>query len=78
MKSAVEKGKFRIAGGLAIWKGDVEKVKEYFKKDSELTGRKWKILEPGMAERAVKKAQEYYAQVLKEEEKGKKEKETKI
>jgi hypothetical protein len=49
MESAAEKGNFRIAGGLAIWMGNVEKVKEYFGKDSKLTGRKYKILEPGIA-----------------------------
>ena len=49
---------YRIAGGLAIYEGDVEKVKKYFSKYSELTGRKLKILE--IPERAVKKAREYY------------------
>ena len=49
---------YRIAGGLAIYEGDVEKVKKYFSKYSELTGKKLKILE--IPERAVKKAREYY------------------
>ena len=53
-----EKGDYAIAGGLAIYKGDVEKVKEYFSKYAELTGKRLKILE--IPERAVKKAQEYY------------------
>jgi len=75
MDGEAEKGHFMIAGMLAIYAGDVEKVKEYFGKDSELTGRKWKILEPGIAERAVKKAQEYYAVVLKKEEERKRKKE---
>jgi len=49
---------YRIAGGLAIYEGDVEKVKRYFGKYAELTGRKVKILE--IPERAVEKAREYY------------------
>ena len=50
--------KYRIAGGLAIYEGDIEKVKEYFGKYAELTGRSMKILE--IPERAVEKAREYY------------------
>lgn len=63
MEEIVEKGKYAIAGGLAIYKGDVEKVKEYFSKYAEQTGKKLKILE--IPERAVEKAQEYYAKYLK-------------
>ena len=70
MKEATEKGDFFTAGQLAIYKGDVEKVKEYFGKYAELSGRKLKILE--IPERAVKKAQEYYAKSLKEKEGEKK------
>lgn len=58
---------YRIAGGLAIYEGDVSKVKDYFSKYAELTGEKLKILE--VAEEAVKKAQEYYQRYLKEKEK---------
>ena len=65
MEEAVKKGDFRTAGGLAIYTEDIEKVKEYFGKYAELTGRKLKILE--IPERAVKKAQEYYTKCLKEE-----------
>ena len=50
--------KYRIAGGLAIYEGDIEKVKRYFSKYAELTGRSMKILE--IPERAVEKAREYY------------------
>lgn len=56
---------YRIAGGLAIYEGDVAKVKEYFGKYAKLTKRELKILE--VADRAVKKAQEYYKEFLKEE-----------
>lgn len=59
MEEAAEKGSYMTAGGLALYKGDVEKVKEYFR----LTGRKLKILE--IPERAVEKAQEYYAKCPK-------------
>ena len=55
---------YKIAGGLAIYKGDVNKVREYFGKYAKLTGKKLKILEA--AEEAVKKAQEYYQRYLKE------------
>jgi len=49
---------YRIAGGLAIYEGDVEKVKRYFGRYAELTGRSMKILE--IPEHAVEKAREYY------------------
>jgi len=55
---------YRIAGSLAIYEGDVSKVKEYFDKYAKLTGRKLKILE--IAEEAVKKAQEFYQKYLEE------------
>ena len=57
---------YRIAGGLAIYKGDVSKVREYFGKYAKLSGKKLKILE--VTEEAVKKAQEYYQRYLKEKE----------
>jgi len=53
---------YRIAGGLAIYKGDISKVKEYFDKYSKLTGKHLKILE--IPEKVVKKAQEYYEKYL--------------
>jgi len=59
---------YHIAGGLAIFRGDVEKVKQYFGKCKELSpGRNYKILEN--PEKAVQKAQEYYKKYLKEEAK---------
>ena len=66
MEEAAEKGNFMTAGGLAIYEGNVEKVKEYFGKHCELMGVKLKILE--IPERAVKKAQEYYAECPRDEE----------
>jgi len=59
MEEVAEKGDYLAAGGLAIYKADIEKAKEYFR----LTGRKLKILE--IPERAVEKAQEYYAKCPK-------------
>jgi alpha-amylase/alpha-mannosidase (GH57 family) len=58
---------FKIAGGLAIWKGNVQKVKEFFSECKELSGKDYPILKN--PERAVRKAQEYYKKHLKEEEK---------
>jgi len=55
---------YRIAGSLAIYAGDVSKVKECFGKYAKLTGRKLKILE--IVEEAVKKAQEFYQKYLEE------------
>jgi len=57
---------YKIAGGLAIYKGDVDKVKEYFGKYAKITGKRIKILDN--PEKAVKKAQEYYGKYLKKEE----------
>ncbi|MEA2089873.1 MAG: hypothetical protein U9O89_03835 [Thermoproteota archaeon] len=73
MKEAVKKAKgfekqdddvraavwYQVAGGLAIWKGNAKKVKQYFTKCTKLTpNRNYSILEN--TERAVEKAQEYY------------------
>ena len=58
MEEAAERGDYGTAGGLALWKGDLQKVKEYFGKKAEQNGKKLKILE--IPERAIKKAQEYY------------------
>lgn len=55
MDEAAEKGDYMTAGGLALYEGNIAKVKEYF----GLTGKPLKILE--IPERAVDKAQEYYA-----------------
>jgi len=60
---------YKIAGGLAIYEGDVSKVKELFGKYAKLTGKNLKILE--MPDKAVKKAQEYYEKYLKIKQKEK-------
>ena len=59
---------YQTAGGLAIYGGNVAKVKQYFGKCKKLfPNTDYPILE--IPERAVKKAQEYYQKYLKEEEK---------
>ena len=82
MKEAVKKAKdfeksgnlitakmwYETAGGLAIWQGNVKKVKQYFGKCQKLSPDKsYLILK--IPERAVAKAQEYYQKYLKEEKK---------
>lgn len=79
MKEAVEKAKeiekqgdtlrarvwYEIAGGLAIYEGDVKKVKEYFSKCAKLSPNiEYPILKN--TERAVQKAQQYYRKYLVE------------
>ncbi|MFQ5758363.1 MAG: hypothetical protein ACE5IF_01650 [Candidatus Bathyarchaeia archaeon] len=55
---------YETAGGLAIYEGDVKKVKKYFGKCAELSpDRDYTILK--IPERAVSKAQEYYQKHLK-------------
>jgi len=54
---------YGTAGGLAIYEGDVKKVKEYFGKCAELSSdNDYPILK--IPERAVNKAQEYYQKYL--------------
>jgi hypothetical protein len=68
-------GWFRTAGGLAIFKGDVEKVKKFFREWERLSGKKPSILQEGITERALAKAKEYYDKYPegeKEEEKEEK------
>jgi tetratricopeptide (TPR) repeat protein len=56
---------YEVAGGLAIYEGDVEKVKKCFSKCVELSPESsYAILK--IPERAVSKAQEYYQKHLKE------------
>lgn len=54
-----------IAGGLALWKGDVGKVKQHFTKCAELAPEMDYELIAKMAENATAKAQEYYSEFLK-------------
>lgn len=68
-KFAKEKNFYRarvwydIAGGLAIYDGDVKKVVEFFSESQKISGVKYPILDD--AEKAVAKAQEYYKKYLK-------------
>ena len=56
---------YETAGRLAIYEGDVKRVKEYFSKCAELSSeRDYPILKN--PEEAVSKAQEYYKKHLKE------------
>lgn len=59
---------YETAGGLAIYHGNVAKVRKYFGKCEELSNEKYPILK--IPEKAVKKAQEYY-QKHKEEKRRK-------
>lgn len=56
---------YHIAGGLALWKGDVAKVKQYFGKCAKLSQEMDFGLITKIPERAVAKAQEYYGEYLK-------------
>ncbi|HXX88014.1 MAG TPA: hypothetical protein VEH86_06185 [Candidatus Acidoferrum sp.] len=68
-KFAKEKNLYRarvwydIAGGLAIYEGDVKKVVEFFGESQKISGLKYPILDD--ADKAVAKAQEYYKKYLK-------------
>ncbi|NWF87486.1 hypothetical protein HXY32_06745 [Candidatus Bathyarchaeota archaeon] len=58
------KAMYEIAGGLAIYEGNVKKVVEYFSKCEKLQpDMKYSIIKN--PEKAVAKAQEYYKQYLK-------------
>lgn len=77
LKEAIEKAKsfekdedlgrariwYDIAGGLAIYEGNVEKVAELFSESERISGMKYPIL--SNTERAVAKAQEFYEKYLK-------------
>jgi len=58
---------YHIAGGLAIYQGNIAKVKQFFGKCEELSNKKYPILK--IPEKAIAKAKEYYQKHLKEEEK---------
>ena len=54
---------YEVAGGLAIYEGDVKKAKEYFSKCAKLSPDiEYPILKN--TEKAVQKAQEYYRKYL--------------
>lgn len=63
---------YKDAGGLAIYHGNVAKVRKYFGKCEELSNEKYPILK--IPEKAVKKAQEYYSKYLEAEKEKKEEK----
>jgi hypothetical protein len=56
---------YHIAGGLALWKGDVAKVKQYFGKCAKFSPEMDCELITKIPERAMAKAQEYYREFLK-------------
>ena len=60
---------YRMAGQIALFNDDIERVKEFFGKAQELTGKRYLIL--AVLDRAVEKARDYY-QKKKEEDKQKK------
>lgn len=53
---------YEVAGGLALYEGNVNKVVEYYGEAQRVSGDKYLIL--GNADKAVAKAQEYYKQHL--------------
>ena len=58
---------YDIAGGIAIYHGDVEKVKKYFGKSARLSSEsEYPVLK--IPEKAVKVASEYYRKIFKEED----------
>jgi hypothetical protein len=56
---------YHVAGGLALWKGDVALVEEYFGKCAELAPEMEYKPITKMAEKAVEKAQQFYKEYLK-------------
>lgn len=56
---------YHIAGGLALWKGDVKKVEEYFNKCAEMAPEMNYKAITEIADKAVEKAGEYYKKYLK-------------
>ncbi len=53
---------YEVAGGLAMYEGNVKKVIEYYGKAEKITGQPYLILKD--PEKAVDKAQEYYKKYL--------------
>jgi hypothetical protein len=56
---------YHIAGGLALWKGDVAKVEQYFGKCASMAPEMEYKLVTKIPEKAVDKAQEFYREYLK-------------
>jgi hypothetical protein len=57
---------YEIAGGLAIWEGNVKEVKNFFSKCQQLSPKDTYLILKN-PERAIAKAKEYYKKYLKEE-----------
>ena len=57
---------YHIAGGLALWKGDAEKVKKYFSKCAKLAPEMEYETIVKIPEKAVEKVQEYYKKYLEQ------------
>jgi len=57
---------YHIAGGLALWKGDASKVKQYFGKCEKLAPDMDYGMITKIPEKAVEKAQEFYKKFLKQ------------
>jgi hypothetical protein len=53
---------YEVAGGLAIYEGNVKKVVEYYTEAQRILGREYPILKN--PEKAVVLAQEYYKKYL--------------
>lgn len=56
---------YHVAGGLALWKGDVARVKQYFGKCATIAPEMNYKLITKIPEKAVEKAQEFYSKFLK-------------
>jgi hypothetical protein len=56
---------YHIAGGLALWKGDVAKVKQYFDKCADIAPEMNYKMIVKIPEKAAEKAQEFYKEHLK-------------
>lgn len=56
---------YRVAGGLAIYKGEVSKVKQYFGKYAKLANDEPEPAILKFPEKALEKAQEFYSKHLK-------------
>jgi hypothetical protein len=56
---------YHVAGGLALWKGDAVKVKQYFEKCAALAPELSYKRIVSIPQKAVEKAQEFYKEHLK-------------
>lgn len=56
---------YHVAGGLALWEGDVMKIKQYFSKSAKLNPEADFELITKIPKKAIEKAQKYYSEFLK-------------